>query len=189
MAQRSKKGSRKLVLTVDLARVFNRIMTDKSPAVRRVLRGRLTDISVKRAFALNAIELITKRTQGGKDYNGQAFAKYSKSYKESTQFKIYGKSATKVNLRLSGEMLASMVSKARAGTSIALEFIDADNNNKAHGHTFGGGVKNSLPIRDFFNLTTAEEDELLSDILREGSTEEDVNALADFFTLALEDIL
>ena len=189
MAQRTKKGTRKFRLTVDLARIFNRVMTNKSPDVRRALRSKLTDVSVKRAFALNAIELITKRTLAGKDVNGECFAKYSKGYKESAEFKIYGKSATKVNLKLTGEMLASMVSKPKAGTSIVLEFIDADNNNKAHGHTFGGGVKNSLPIRDFFNLTSDEENDLLTDILKESSIEQDVNALADFFALALDDLL
>jgi len=189
MAQRTKKGTRKLRLTVDLARIFNRVMTNKSPDVRRALRSKLTDVSVKRAFALNAIELIEKRTLSNKDVNGESFTKYSKSYKESTVFELHGKNKTKVNLKLSGEMLASMTPKAQAGTMIALEFIGVENNNKAHGHTFGGGFKNSLPVRDFFNLTNDEENEILNDILKKGSDEEDVNALAELFALALDDIL
>lgn len=50
---------------------------------------------------------IRKMTKRSLDVDGAPFAEYSESYKESTEFEIAGKTS-KVNLTLTGDMLASM---------------------------------------------------------------------------------
>lgn len=59
------------------------------------------------AIAAEVIDFIRNRTESGKDINHNAFKKYSKSYKDSLNFKV-GDKTGKVNLSLSGDMLAAM---------------------------------------------------------------------------------
>ena len=62
----------------------------------------------REAIGQEIVDYIVERTLSGKDKNNRKFAPYSKEYKESLDFKIAGKSKTKVNLRLSGDMLSSL---------------------------------------------------------------------------------
>jgi hypothetical protein len=53
------------------------------------------------------IEKIQENTDSSKDRYGNSFPKYSKEYKDSLDFKNAGKTS-KVNLRLTGDMMASI---------------------------------------------------------------------------------
>ena len=58
--------------------------------------------------------------------------KYSKSYKESAEFKAAGKTGSKVNLTFSGEMLFAMeVQDVSQAGRVIIGFGDDDNNDKA----------------------------------------------------------
>lgn len=64
--------------------------------------------SKARAFLAELImDKIRERTAKSLNKDGEKFPKYSESYKASLDFKVAGKS-NKVNLELSGDMLASM---------------------------------------------------------------------------------
>lgn len=63
----------------------------------------------RQAIAQEVIDFIVQRTQKGQDVKGEKWSgsrgTYSKSYEKSLDFKIAGKSKSKVNLTLSSEML------------------------------------------------------------------------------------
>lgn len=64
--------------------------------------------SERMAIADLAIEFIVERTQKGLNARGKPFPGYSKSYMESLDFENSGKSKGKVDLQLSGDMLAAL---------------------------------------------------------------------------------
>ena len=74
--------------------------------------------------------------------------KYSKAYRASDAFKAAGKSS-KVNLRLSGDMLGLIEATSETANTVTLSWEDSEEAAKAHGHITGGG---RLPVRDFFGL-------------------------------------
>ena len=120
----------------------------------------------RRAIGERIIERIIKRTQSGKDVNGDKFAPYSKSYRESKNFKIAGKSK-RVNLTLSEEMLNSIeVLRDRSG-SVTVGFLPGDtrNNGKAEGNQ-KGTYGNSRPVtrpRKFLGISQEELDKILEE--------------------------
>ncbi len=111
------------------------------------LRGPLTHTIVvslgftedqRRSIGQAAVEFIVSRTKRGLGIDGVKLqgpdgdGKYSKSYKDSNEFKAGGKSGSRVNLTLTGDMLTSMdvVDVSRDGI-IILGFTDDDDNDKA----------------------------------------------------------
>ena len=104
--------------------------------------------ALKQAIGQAIIDKIQDRTQKGISLAGKAFRKYSKAYKASDDFKAAGKTS-KVNLRLSGDMLETMDIVDETKNTITIGWDDSDDAGKAHGHITGGG---SLPKRDFFGL-------------------------------------
>jgi len=186
MATRSRKRNKVLTLTIDLARVFNRIGVDREPSVRRQLRDQLTSVELQKQFGLKVIELIKRKTRASIDYRNKPFKKYAQSYIDSAVFKLYGKKPN-VNLTLTGEMLTSMVSKSTGATSLKISFIGKKVNDRAHGHTFGiRSKKYGKVIRDFFNITEEEENSILKELLQDRAVEEDEDLLAEHFLLELQ---
>lgn len=115
------------------------------------------------------IERIVDRTQKGRDkdnrpWSGSA-ARYSDSYKESLDFKIAGKSPSKVDLQLSGDMLAalSVLDKTRRSVTIGFE-PGSEENAKADGNIRGTyGQPKPIPgkARDFLGITDRELDNII----------------------------
>jgi hypothetical protein len=120
--------------------------------------------SIKEAFAQAAIDKIVERTQSGRDVNGNLFAPYSKLYKESLAFNVFGKS-NKVNLTLTGSMLSS-INPDTDTSNIKLQIDDSTEAAKAYGHITGfkghPTIKNAKP-RDFFGLTEKELKQIAKD--------------------------
>lgn len=113
--------------------------------------------SVKEQIKQELIDTILKRTQDqSKSYTGRPFKGYSKLYKSSDDFQAFGKT-NKVNLTLTGDMLASLDAIEETNNTITFGFLDADEQAKAHGHITGGG---KLPKRDFFGFSNKEIDEI-----------------------------
>jgi hypothetical protein len=108
------------------------------------------------AIAKEVIDYIIKRTKDGKDKNEAAFQGYSASYKKSLDFKIAGKSPSKVNLTLSKEMLNSLelLSHKPGEITIGYDKSNAELNGKVEGNRLGT-YGNSKPVtkpRDFLGI-------------------------------------
>lgn len=109
------------------------------------------------------IKAIQKRTKSGKNKLGQAFKKYSDSYKKSEAFKAFGKSGSKVNLKLSGDMLDLMEIRKVKGREITIGWDPSDGQDgKVENHI--NGV--TLPKRDFLGIRPKE----LSTIIKKNKT-------------------
>lgn len=115
-------------------------------------------------MASRIVSKIEERTLDNIDKRDQEFKEYSASYKKSLVYKIYGKTST-VNLRLTGEMLASMKGVVD-GYVITVKFRDEENAAKAHGHINGGG---NLPVRDFLGLPEDVLKQIMKDSLADYS--------------------
>lgn len=117
------------------------------------------DEGLQDAVGQAIIDRIVSRTESGKSVNGAALAKYSKDYKESLEFKAFGKT-NKVNMTLTGDMLASLTIVANKKGKIKIGWQDPENNAKAYGHLTGmeghPWLEGVTPKREFFGLTQAE---------------------------------
>jgi len=118
----------------------------------------------REAIALELIEKIIERTQKGKDKNGDKFPAYSKSYKNSLNFKIGGKTS-KVDLTLSGDMLADMQLLAHKSGEVVIGYENGtESNAKAEGNikgTYGKKVPNPDRAKDFLGVQKKEVKEVL----------------------------
>ena len=112
--------------------------------------------SYLQALGRELVQTVLKRTAAGKDKNGQPFHPYSAEYIRSDDFGLTGKSASNVNLRLSGDMLADLsVLSARDGR-IVIGFDSEEQRAKAHGHQTGKEGSGDLPVRDFLGISEQE---------------------------------
>jgi hypothetical protein len=177
------KKQPKVTYKLDLVKIFNRAFAGTELQKKNVLRGFISEPSVKLNYGRSVIDKIKERTQSGIDKNDEPFEEYSESYKESDKFEIFGKSEGDVNLTMSGEMLASMIPVAKTfGREITIEFTP-DQNNKAHGHVKGSNI---LPKRDFFGLPPDEEAALMKRIVTDAAANNLIGIAEEFlggFTL------
>ena len=108
------------------------------------------------------VEHIVERTMQGKDKNNNPFKKYSKSYAESLDFKIAGKSRSRPNLQLSGDMLASLELLSQQKGKLKVGFPKGDEvNARAEGHITGILGKSRGHKRDFLGLQKSKLNELI----------------------------
>jgi len=111
--------------------------------------------SQRRAIADLAIEFMVDRTLEGRDVNGKRFPKYSKGYIESLDFKNAGKSPGKVDLQLSGDMLASIALLNETDGKIVVGIPDgSEEAGRAEGNILGsyGGDPNPKKARKFLGI-------------------------------------
>jgi hypothetical protein len=112
----------------------------------------------REAIAVKVIDQIVKRTQSGKDKNGEPFAPYSGEYRRSQNFKIAGK-GSKVDLTLSGDMLDSIRVLTNQPGKVTIGFErGTTENGKADGNIRGtyGQSASVGPKRDFLGITKEE---------------------------------
>lgn len=115
-------------------------------------------------IAQEIIDHMIDRTQSGKNKNNDPFPSYSKSYKESKEFQIAGKSS-KVNLSLSEEMLNSikLLSHSDGELTVGFDKNDSRNNGVAEGN-IKGTYGNKSPLRgkkrDFLGITASDKKEI-----------------------------
>jgi len=111
------------------------------------------------------IEHIFERTtEENRDKNGKRFPKYSKSYIKSLDFANAGKSASKVDLQLSGDMLAALkLLKDRPGEIVIGYERGSSENGKAEGNILGsyGGDPDRSKARDFLGIQPSKLRELV----------------------------
>ena len=111
----------------------------------------------REAIADEIIEHIRERTEGGVDKYGKKFQGYSDEYIKSLDFRAASKSAKKVNLTLSGDMLISLMLLKEQREKLTIGFRERDiENDKALGNikgTYGADHPITKP-RDFMGIDT-----------------------------------
>jgi hypothetical protein len=118
------------------------------------------------------VEHIYDRTNRGLDKNGREFPGYSAAYKASLDFKNAGKSASKIDLQLSGDMMAALQLLKHKNGAIVVGFErGTEENAKAEGNILGTYGRDK-PIRgkkrDFLGIESRKLRELI-DYVRQGS--------------------
>jgi hypothetical protein len=179
---------------IDLRDVFDRAYSDRSSQFRDALRPTISDSNFKQLYANKIITRIRERTSDdGLDKNNERLkGPYSKSYSESLNFQIYGKSRNDVNLTLTGKMLSSLNSKNQSSFKIVIQLDNEEDRGKAQGHITGRlGTKGRAPRRDFLGVTKEEEEDFLKESVREVRNLSDLEmaellSTVDFFRSAIE---
>ena len=131
--------------------------------------------SQREAYANELIDIIRNRSESGYgvkptgegDWRKYRFPGYSKSYTESLDFKIAGKSAGRVDLSLSGDMLAALDVLSTSPGSVMIGYENGtEENDRAEGNQKGsyGGSPNERKARAFLGATKAEQREALERI-------------------------
>lgn len=114
----------------------------------------------RRVIGEEIIDYIIERTLKGKDKDNNKFKSYSKSYIKSLDFKLGGKRRSPVNLKLSGDMLASIkvLSHKKGEVTVGFDKSDTENNGKAEGNILGTyGQKTSTgKKRDFLGISDTD---------------------------------
>lgn len=116
---------------------------------------------VREAIASEIISFVRQRTLKGQDFEGAKFPGYSKAYSNSVNFRAAGKAKGKVNLMLSGDMLANIEAVKIKPTELIIGYADnSDQAGKAEGNQIGsyGKEPNSKRARRFLGLA---QDDLL----------------------------
>jgi hypothetical protein len=129
------------------------------------LKG-ITDEETLEAIGQATIDYIRERASKGLGLGGETMkpTKYSQSYQNSPDFKAAGKSASPVNMRLSGDMLNS-IDLILEGDRLRIG-LPPDESPKAHGHMTGQEGQGTLPKRQFFGVTKKEFDQILRTVAR-----------------------
>lgn len=110
----------------------------------------------REAIAAEIISFVRSRTLSGKSVNGGRFPGYSKSYVSSTDFKAAGKNKNRVNLTLSGDMLAYMELVKNQKGKLVIGYGDSNPEaGKAEGNQIGsyGGEARASKARRFLGIT------------------------------------
>jgi hypothetical protein len=85
----------------------------------------------REAIGIDIINRIVERTEAGLDVNGNPFAPYKQSYKQTLEYKIGHGNSSKVNLTLTGELLGSLSIISHGAGFIKLGFDDSSASEKA----------------------------------------------------------
>jgi hypothetical protein len=111
------------------------------------------DQKARTLIAEDVIDFILRRTERGLDKNNKSFPKYSKSYSESLDFEIAGKSRNHVDLQLSGDMLTNLevINVSIAGfITVGFKGGSEENNRAAWQRN---NLRPDFPKRDFLGIT------------------------------------
>lgn len=99
------------------------------------------------------IDYMEERVDEGLGYNRKKLEpEYSKEYAESLPFKAAGKSRNDVNMKLTGDMMASIDIIEVNGSKITIGIDDPSQAPKAFNHQTG----DTVPKRPFFGVTNKE---------------------------------
>ena len=114
---------------------------------------------VRETFFQLAFDKMLERLDNGIGADGKKLPKYSKAYKDSLAFDVFGKDGT-VNMQLTGGMVNSIEIKKESASKMTVGFTGSDENAKAYAHmtgfqghpTLGGKVAE----RNFFGWSDSE---------------------------------
>ena len=116
----------------------------------------------REVIAQEIIDFIVERTESGFDKRNEPFPSYSESYKNSKKFRIGGKSAGRVNLTLSSEMLNSLKVLRHSNGEVIVGFDRTDNRNNdvAEGNikgSYGKKIGDPDKARDFLGIKSSDK--------------------------------
>lgn len=162
-----------LKLKLDLMDV---LLNTKDKKRQKALASFVKRDAIKREFGNRVVDEIKRRTLSGKDKNGNAWSalggaranKYSDQYKDSDEYKIYGKTG-KVNLKLTGQMQASISVVGTGATTVTLGFVSSEQDKKATRHVMGDGV----PVRDFWGIKMNEQTKILEGVISDFNADQE----------------
>lgn len=132
--------------------------------------------ALKQRVGQAIVDRIIERTEDGLDKNNKGLkAPYSSGYADSLEFKAFGKSKSKVNMTLRGDMLGLLDVTEVGESSVTIGWDDTTQSNKAHNHVNGVTV----PKRDFLGLSDSDREaikqefrseiEKINDVVKEPS--------------------
>lgn len=151
----------------------NGIVVDESEISQTLDFNKLTGVDVSsdkvlmRAMAQAIIDYHKTRADNNKGLDGQALkSPYSKAYRTSLDFAAAGKSASDVNMQLSGDMLGSLDILYESGSKIKIGVSDESVLPRAYGHQSGfKGHPNESAMRQYkrewFGVTEKEAKEII----------------------------
>lgn len=121
--------------------------------------------ATRQAIGQAVIDQIVKRTQEDrKDKNGKPLKGYSKTYAQTLEAKIAGKSPGEpADLTLHGDMLGSLTIIDETSKTITIGFDDSKENAKAYGHISGMEGHPTIKkgkVRDFLGLMPSEKKQI-----------------------------
>lgn len=117
--------------------------------------------NLKQLVGQAIIDHIVERTESGmgvslkengKGRSVKLKSPYSKEYAKSLEFKAAGKSKSKVNMKLTGDMLGLLDIKRIEGNKLTIGWNDDEQNPKAFNHVTG----DTVPKRPFFGVSNSE---------------------------------
>lgn len=144
--------------------------------------------NVRAVFFEAALDKLQKRLDEGRGVDGKLTA-YSKEYKDSLAFKVFGKTNT-VNMQLTGDMLTAVNELDSKPGKMKIGIDDDIEAAKAYGHMTGmkghPTLAGKAPVRNWFGWTDKELKEIANAIKPEVSKR---NTLSDEKALLLLDRL
>lgn len=156
-------------LTIDLSEMFGQRVPDSE--------------AFKQGVGQAIIDRIRDRTNRSLDRQGNRFKNYSKQYAQALEFKAGGKSISKPNLRLTGDMLGFMDITTSSRNTITIGWDDVDEQLKAHGHILGSSPGPRVR-RDFLGLPEKDYEEIADRfVLADLEPEREAGILATLTTL------
>jgi len=175
-------------LKVDLISELKKIETNKDRVNALVPFLQREDIA--EMIGLDIMDHILERTNKGYDKNYKKFKSYSKSYRASREFKVYKGSQRRVDLKLTGDMQASVQIDVKGNGKLEIKIPESEEfaSAKAHGHIHGSSI---LPVRDFWGLPHTEDmqkiiDRAIRDYVNDDLQEQIVLAEAEKLAIATE---
>ena len=152
--------------------------------LEKVLGGSAKNEIVRESFFQLLFDSMNERLDSGKNVNNKALKSYSKSYKDSLAYEVFGKDGT-VNMQLTGDMINSVAIQKQSSKTMKIGFTGEDENNKAYGHITGMKghkfLEGKVPKREFFGWTDKEVKSIASELrpaLQEESSISDTALLA-----------
>lgn len=126
------------------------------PVIEKRISSKYSD-EERKAITRDVVSFIRKQTASGKDWHNNDFKAYKSTYSKSTVFKESGKSPTKVNLKLTGDMLDDIGGLEGSTGRIRFGFGDgasSESLGKAEGHVTGKlGANTTGRTRDFLGIS------------------------------------
>jgi len=111
----------------------------------------------REAISIEVLDFIRDRSAKGLDKRNRSFPGYSESYKKSVEFKIAGKSASRVDLTLTGDTLAAMDKISDRRGTLLLGYENRTEDNAIADGNIRGTYGQPQPItgkkRDFLGIT------------------------------------
>lgn len=140
---------------IDLDEFFPEIDFSEERAFKEALAQAIIDRIVSRTEAGDGMKI----SSSGQGRPVKLYAPYSDEYSDSLEFKAAGKKRNKINMTLTGDMLAAVDVVDTKGNRIKVGVIDDEQIPKAFNHNVG----DTVPERPWFGVSKSELREILED--------------------------